>query len=206
MNNFEIDSLTLLEVDEVINRPRVSYKIREYVWSYIYINILEPRNLLKSQRYKFSLTVSVQKFDPKIHKYFTDSPYNDDQNKFRPETRFSVFEKTKKITSIGVLSTYCGPNIPPTDYANLLYDAFGSFLIKISKKLNKEIMDEYKFGLDHKHINSFEFPAPFDQQRYIGDNSAIDGVWIKDVYEKNVKELKSKVKSPEKTESTLRPW
>jgi len=196
MSNFEINSLTLLEVDEVINRPRVSYEVREYVWSYIYINILEPRNLLKSQKYKFSLTVSVKKFDPKIHKYFTDSPYNDDQNKFRPETKFRVFEKTKKIASIGVLSTYGDLNISPTDYANLLYDAFGSFLVNVSKKLNKEIMDEFRSGLDHEFINSFEFPAPFDQQKYIGDNSAIDGVWINEIYEKNLKEeLKSKITS-----------
>jgi len=183
MTKFNIDALVLLEKDKVCNRPRISFKVREYVWTYIYDNILKPKKVLIDEKYLYNLTLNLDKFNPEIHKFFTNSPYNSEENKYRPEPKFRIFEKTNKTAVIRVISVFSDKNISPTEYANLIYDGFGSFLINISKKITKEILDEHKPRMDYDYINSFKFPAPFEEQKYIGDNSEIGGVSTKEVYE-----------------------
>ena len=181
-HKFIINSLTTLDRENICERPRVSHKIREYIWEYIFDNILKPRRIMTDDTFCYHFTLSFKKFNSKLHIFFTDSPYNTEFNKFRPTPRFTIFKKTTKIAQISIISDSISSLIYPRQYANLVYDGLGSFLILLNKKITKEILDAFKLGLDYTYIDSFEFPASFEEQLYIGDNSAIDGVPIKEVY------------------------
>lgn len=40
-------------------------------------------------------------------------------------------------------------------------------------KSKKEELDNLKAGLDYEYINSFPFPAPFEEQKYLTDDGVI---------------------------------
>lgn len=50
---------------------------------------------------------------------------------------------------------------------------FCSLLIILYKKVKKEELDNLKAGLDYEYINSFPFPAPFEEQKYLTDDGVI---------------------------------
>jgi hypothetical protein len=50
---------------------------------------------------------------------------------------------------------------------------FALYLINCYKKLTKEIFDEAKKKLNYNYINSFEFPAKFENQKYSDDECSI---------------------------------
>jgi hypothetical protein len=49
----------------------------------------------------------------------------------------------------------------------------GAFLTSKYKKITKEIMDKNRKGMDYNLIESFKFPAPFENQKYLQDNPGI---------------------------------
>ena len=79
--------------------------------------------------------------------------------------------KTIKQANIDVVSTYLDENIQHKDYADIVYDMFGAFLVEIYKKVKKADMDNMKKCMDYKCIESFSFPAPFDEQIYFLDDN-----------------------------------
>ena len=160
-----------VDIENILHRPRVSYKISEYVWLYIYKNYLKGLNILTDNKYSYRLNLSFSKYNPDIHKFFFDSQFNTEQNKFWPEKRFNTINKIIKQADIDVVSIYLDENIQPKDYADIVYDMFGAFLVEIYKKVKKVDMDNMKEGMDYKYIESFSFPAPFDEQRYFLDNN-----------------------------------
>lgn len=91
-----------------------------------------------------------------------NSPFNTEENKFRPEPRFNIHGNLK-FAVLRVVSKLLNNETTPEVYSNIVYDAFGSFLLLISKKVTKEELDKLKSGLDYKYINSFTFPATIDE-------------------------------------------
>ena len=152
----------MVEKAELENCPKISSKVREYIWQYIFVNLLVQKKVMTDEKYSYSVTLDLNKLNPEIHKFFTDSPFNTDANKFRPEPKFNQ-QDTLKFANIRVVSKEIGKDISPTDYANIVYDAFGSFLILISKKIDKSELDELKKGLDYSYINSFNYPATIEE-------------------------------------------
>lgn len=178
MNNIIIDRYS----EDILNRPRVSYKISEYVWDYIYANLLVKNKILTNNkfRYRFFLTFDKLNLDKKY--FFRESLYNfNEETKFSSEPQFRT-RKDLKSANLGILSTLIGPEISPIDYSNIVYDAFGSFLIINFKKVTKDSLDALKENLDYGLIKNFPYPAPFEDQKYAIDESIIDGVVIKDMY------------------------
>jgi hypothetical protein len=157
----EIVIRTILSEEDIKDAPKINSKVREYVWKYIYDNILLPKKIMSDNKYNYRLTLDLNKFNPEKHKFFTDSPFNTEENKFRPEPKFNT-QGNLKFVSIGVVSKLINNDTAPKDYANIVYDAFGSFLILISKKVTKEELDKFKSGLDYNYINSFTYPATIE--------------------------------------------
>jgi hypothetical protein len=60
-------------------------------------------------------------------------------------------------------------NITPKEYADIVYEMVGAFLIDKYKKITKEIIDKYKNEMDNNYIESFKFPAVFEDQKYLLD-------------------------------------
>ena len=149
-------------------RPRVDYRISEYLFDFINQNILMKKKIMKSGSY--SVTLFMKFLDPEKHKFVFENPYNTDKTRFAfPVTR------SIKNRNVGVFCTSIlfNSQMTPAEYAQIVYDMYAFYFIFRYKKLTKELFDETKKKLDYDLINSFDFPAKFDNQKYMTDESAI---------------------------------
>lgn len=162
-NMVEIESM--VEKKNLENAPKVSAKVREYVWRYIYERLLVPRKIMLDAPYDYRFTLDLNEFNPEIHKFFTDNPFNTDEDKFRPEPRFNKLGNLKFVVLRVVSKNICN-NTSPSEYANIVYDAFGSFLVTIYKKVTKSDFENLKQSMDYEYINNLPFPASLKECRF----------------------------------------
>ena len=177
-------------------RPRVSFHVDQYIWGVIEKNIVEPKKILKYRNDNYSLCISLHSYR-KGHKLFIpyNTPYNGElikdakpnennylhiNNYVNYKNRNTWYCPEKNNVILGekqnwvlVHSTLFDENITPRDYASLFYDAIGSMLVYNFKSVTKKELDVVKQMIDWEYVNSFAFPAPFDEQRYVGDDKKI---------------------------------
>ena len=60
--------------------------------------------------------------------------------------------------------------IQPFEYAAVIFKMFGDFLLTNYKKFDKATLDELLAKMDRHYIESFAFPASFDEQQYSLDD------------------------------------
>lgn len=152
----------------LFNRPRIDYRVSEYIWGFIEKNLLVPKNVL--QKNSLNITLYIKPISAK-HKFFYGSEYDTETLKFHPSMRGN------KLKSISISCKYNGftEKMTPTEYANVIYDMYCSMLVDNFKKITKKECDELKAKMDFNVINSFEFPASFDNQKYSGDQVGYGG-------------------------------
>lgn len=162
----EDDGISKPEI--MFRRPRVDYRISEYIWSFLESNLLIQKRILQKNSMAITLFMGPIK---KHHKFFYDSAYNTETKKFHPAMRGS------KLKDISISCSYNGFNekMSPAEYADIVYDMYCSFLVDSFKKITKEECDELKGMLDFDVIHSFEFPATFDNQKYSADGGGYGG-------------------------------
>ena len=180
----------------LFSRPRVSIHVDEYIWSFIEENIVKPHKLMRSEKHGYLLDISFDQFDPAKHRYFPLSSYNgllregvemDSANRsyFREDfaggkDRTTWFSPNKiwtncgdKVLNVDIKAANVSENITPREYADLLFDGIGAALVFNFKRLKREEFDGLKPKIDWSIVESFPFPAPFEEQRYIGDEGEI---------------------------------
>lgn len=179
------------EIASILGRPRTSMELDRYVWSYVDEKIVQPKRIMQSDKWVYKLVICFSKYDASKHKFFPDHEYNpnfghnkpnqnnyvefkpgDTDRLFGPE-KFWILEKNIKASHISICSPWADADITPGQYADLLFDGFGSFLVYNFKKVKKAELDEIKAGLSKDVINSFRFPAPFEKQEYMLDDGTI---------------------------------
>jgi hypothetical protein len=159
----------------LLNRPRVSIKVDEYIWKMMEQNIIVPKKIMQSSLYDYVLAVSLNKYCPETCRFFPPSPYNGSlKEKVTPSTyrnpkklceredfisgeeRTTWFFPEKFWTNEGnkmaLISAYAenvNQNITPLEYADLLFDAFSATLLHNFKKLKKSEFDELKMHIEH---------------------------------------------------------
>lgn len=180
----------------LFSRPRVSIHVDEYIWSFIEENIVKPHKLMRSEKHGYLLDISFDQFDPAKHRYYPLSPYNgplregvemDSANRsyFREDfvggkDRTTWFSPNKiwtnygdKVLNVDIKAANVSESITPKEYADLLFDGIGAALVFNFKRLKREEFDGLKPKIDWSIVESFPFPAPFEEQRYIGDEGEI---------------------------------
>ena len=180
----------------LFSRPRVSIHVDEYIWSFIEENIVKPHKLMRSEKHEYLLDIAFGQFDPAKHRYFPLSSYNgllregvemDSANRsyFREDfaggkDRTTWFSPNKiwtncgdKVLNVDIKAANVSENITPREYADLLFDGIGAALVFNFKRLKREEFDGLKPKIDWSIVESFPFPAPFEEQRYIGDEGEI---------------------------------
>jgi hypothetical protein len=172
--------LGLVSVDVMLQRPRVSHKISEYVFGFINEHILKPANVLQSDKYIYEWTLSFSFKIPENHKILYKSPYSTDKRLYVPHKGFRTFEKVTKNVHLSVIADDINQNITPVEYAIAVYEMFADYLLYNYKKLKKETFDKAKDKLDISTINSFPFPAPFEDQKYMLDDNKYLLGWHQD--------------------------
>lgn len=173
--HFLLNRITAIE--DLLKRPRVSYKISEYILSFMDKEILKPANILQSEKYVHEFTLSFSFGIPRPNKIIYKSPYATKKRLFIPQKGFTVFEKTTKKIHLTFIGDDIGPDISPNDYADIVYTMFADYLLYNYKKLRKETLDNKKELIDLKKVNSYTYPAPFGQQKYILDDSGYVKDW-----------------------------
>ena len=180
----------------LFSRPRVSIHVDEYIWSFIEENIVKPHKLMRSEKHEYLLDIAFGQFDPAKHRYYPLSPYNgplregvemDSANRsyFREDfaggkDRTTWFSPNKiwtncgdKVLNVDIKAANVSESITPREYADLLFDGIGAALVFNFKRLKREEFDGLKPKIDWSIVESFPFPAPFEEQRYIGDEGEI---------------------------------
>lgn len=181
----------------LLNRPRVSIEIDRYIWNTIEQNIVLPKKIMQSKSYDYTLVVSLGKYNPEKDLHFKFSPYNGSlketillstkdfstlhysredfidgikrQRWFSPE-KFWI-NSGDKTALISACTDNVTEKITPLEYADILFDAFGAFLLYNFKKVKKSDLDMLKTKIDNNIVCGFPFPAPFSEQQYQGDDS-----------------------------------
>ena len=124
----------------LFDRPRVSIRVDEYIWSLIEEHIVKPHKLMLSEKHRYLLKISFHRFDPVRHRYYPLSPYNgplregvksDSANGWYPREDFADAEER---------TTWFSPD---------------------------------KIWTNWSMVESFPFPASFEEQQYIGDEGKI---------------------------------
>ena len=180
----------------LFGRPRVSIRVDEYIWSLIEEHIVKPHKLMRSEKHRYLLKISFHRFDPVRHRYYPLSPYNgplregvkpDSANGWYPREDFADAEERATWFSPDKIWTNCGnkvldvnidaanvsASITTREYADLLFDGIGSALVFNFKRLKREEFDALKSEIDWSVVESFPFPAPFEDQQYMGDEGKI---------------------------------
>ncbi len=152
---------------DLYTRPRVSHKISEYVFSFINEKILKPNRIMQSDKFIFKFVLYFLYGIPPNHKIIYKSPYSTSMRLYVPQTGFRTFEKLNKYAHLSVVVDDINEHIAPADYASVVYRMFADYFLFNYSKLNKEIFDRFETELDYKHIESFPFPATYDEQLYI---------------------------------------
>ena len=166
----EEDSLEYL-----YKRPRVDYRVSEYVVDYVHKTIPQLEKILSKNYHNITLDFSCRGKEEieegtndrlELFGYFTDRDYLTD------DTSYVIFGKKSTLLQIMCDSAKLNDNITPCEYADIVHTMVSVLLKRWYKRLTKEIMDENKKQMDYGYINSFQFPAVFKNQRY---NIDIDG-------------------------------
>ena len=166
----------------LFSRPRVSIHVDEYIWSFIEENIVKPHKLMRSEKHGYLLDISFDQFDPAKHRYFPLSSYNgllreggemDSANRSYFREDFAGGKDRTKVLNVDIKAANVSENITPREYADLLFDGIGAALVFNFKRLKREEFDGLKPKIDWSIVESFPFPAPFEEQRYIGDEGEI---------------------------------
>jgi hypothetical protein len=175
-----------------LRRPRIDYRISEYVFKYIRKNIVEPNKRLKNLHclwadYHIASVWSIGFSFVFIDKAKLESeklsliqiptkPIHGGQDKLDSDLVYNTENtkygwKTSWWRGYGSLDFYCystelNENIKPREYANIVYNMIGTFLLANYKSIKKESMDKFKSRIDFSYIENFKYPASFNDQKY----------------------------------------
>ena len=166
----------------ILTRPRVDYRISEYVVNYIHKTIPQLDKILVKNYYNISLSFltdsliterddegcialygmsTVERLGAFGH--FTDWDYNTD------DTEYWIYGKRSTLLDVSCYSSKLNDTISPREYADIAHNMVSVLLKRWYKRVTKEIMDENKSGMDYDYIDSFCFPATFENQKYQDD-------------------------------------
>ncbi len=153
----------------LLTRPRVSHKVSEYVFGFINENLLEPSKVLQSDRYVYKLTFSFAFSIPK-RKFPYTSPFATDTRLYFSQRGFRTFEKIEKWATMMVIADDIDQTIQPFEYGTIIFKMFADFLLTNYRKFDKQTLEALLPKMDRQYIESFAFPASFEEQQYSLDD------------------------------------
>jgi hypothetical protein len=168
----------------IYKRPRIDYRVSEYVYEYIQRKILEPRKIKELEYRKYALSINLHfilggedarslNSEQMPSEY---SPYNTETTLYSSNFTTNGYELRLgyKAINLSCRSTEIDVNIKPKEYAHIVYNMISTYLeTKRYKSITKELMEQYKSEMDYAYIENFSYPAAFVDQRYHDDKRNI---------------------------------
>lgn len=169
----------------LLTRPRISHKVSEYVFEFVNENLLQPSKVLQSEKYVYVFTLSFSSSIPKNRKFpfpYT-SPFATKTRLFFAQNGFRTFEKVEKWATLSVLADDIDQTITPFEYATVVFKMIANFLLSNYKKFDKESVDKLILKMDKNYIESFAFPASFEDQQYSLDDTEFPVIPLSEGYD-----------------------
>ncbi|MDJ1504769.1 hypothetical protein [Xanthocytophaga agilis] len=140
---------------DLYDRPRVSYKIREYLEEFIEKHILFPKNIIVNAKTDVMLCIVLKKEKKGTIEVLPSS----------------TIQGVKLYTLFLSYADILGSQNLVRDFVDLLYEAISIFFRENYKRIKKELLEEAKKHIDYEYLVNLPYPAPYDDQRYINDTS-----------------------------------
>jgi len=158
-----------IDLNILYKRPRVDYRISEYVIEYINKTILKQFNIMQNENYQFEL-LFFNKDTVKCDSNSASDIYEfDDEIDFVYTVKDEKNIKWHKLIRIKCFSDKLNEDIEPNEYANIVYNMICAYLIKNNKNINENFIKEKLKEMVYKTIEEYKFPALFINQKYMFD-------------------------------------
>jgi hypothetical protein len=156
-----MSKLVLRQYAPFIPRPAFSCKIREHLEELIYQKILLPCKIIIGG-----------KFEIWLHLSFADYYTLENDRVFvayKPTTFMKEQIKTY-FTSLNYAIILQSSNRRLT-YIQLIVEALELFFNRFYKKVKQEDLERFKAKIDYDYLMALPYPAPFEEQQYVMDDS-----------------------------------
>lgn len=166
---YTISRIVGLENEKLLRRPRVNFRISEYVFSYINKKLLVPNRIIQSDKYNYWFTLDFGYPIPRPNRILYRSPFSTETRLFVSHLGFRTVDKLTKWAYLSVTADDVDETIPPYEYSLVVFDMFADYLQRNYKKITIELLVSVRDEMDRQYIESFPFPARFEEQRYAMD-------------------------------------
>jgi hypothetical protein len=140
------------------DKPPYSYKVDEYFEQFVRENIIEPFNIIAEDDWKILLSIMMFKKDEESQEGVSIYPAETiDEEKIR---YYPI--------AINIEDVYAN-NTPMENIVGIYYQIISLFFISNYEGISEEFMLELKKKLDWDYLLSLPYPAPSEQQKYVGD-------------------------------------
>jgi len=144
-------------------RPAVSFKVREYLASFITDGILREKGLVVTGAWNVVLGM-IFLAEGKV--------YESDKILFIKKDPAIIRSEMVKLYEIIIpLKLIRESDDLLFTTVQLMYEALTIFLTTTFKSIKRDEIDDLWMQVDLDYIFSIEFPAPFNEQKYVGDSN-----------------------------------
>jgi hypothetical protein len=140
------------------NKPPYSYKVDEYFEEFVRENILEAFNIVEEDDWKILLSIMMFKKDEESAEGVSIYPAETiDEEKIR---YYPI--------AINIEDVYAN-DTPMDNIVGIYYQIISLFFMSNYESLSEQFMLELKKKLDWDYLLALPYPAPVEEQKYVGD-------------------------------------
>jgi hypothetical protein len=184
---YKISRIVGLENERLLRRPRVNFRISEYVFSYINEKLLSPNRIMQTDKYNYWFTLDFGYPIPRPNRILYRSPFSTESRLFISHPGFRTIDKLTKWAYLSVTADDIDEKIEPYEYSLVVFDMFADYLFRNYKKITIESLISIRCGMDRCYIESFQFPAPFEEQQYSIDEGLYGDPIVNGIIPENYK-------------------
>lgn len=146
-----------LYCDNVLDRPKASYKVVEYIETFIYDNILLEKKIIIKSKWNVVLGIS-----------FLERDYNQKTITVLPPNIFSELNAKQYVVIAPYKNRLSKGNLS-VEFGLYLFEIASVFFTEYFKKIKIEELEKMKYLLDIDYLSGIKYPAEFSDQKYIDD-------------------------------------
>lgn len=151
--------------DELYYRPKISSKACLYFEKWVINSVIQPYKLFTRSKWDHELGVIFKIKDDFGNIVVLPS------NKYKAEN-------IQSWTVLIPIKNFDDAEHPYEIYAHLIFTAIKNYLIDNQKKITATEIDPLWNTIDLDFLNCLPYPAPFEEQKYVGDDNPI----VKKIY------------------------
>lgn len=142
------------------NRPPISYKILKYFELFIEEHVLIKKKIIINSKWNIWLVIHFTGKGPKV---------------LFKEMSLAQRPRTVSADKVKIYYVFIHENLlnssqnHPLRTIEVMYDSIKLFFTTIYPKVQSEFMDELWNNVDLDYLLSLPYPAPLEEQEYIGD-------------------------------------